>query len=107
MESEIVRVVSLSSKEISEITRLKIPFSCPDTLPTLKSEDFENIDGKGENAGNQHFLLSCSGPFILSSANALILDQSKICRLFNPFLNDKILDCSRLTEFADDNLKFD
>ena len=26
-------------------------------LTTLKKEPFENIMGKGENAGNQHFLL--------------------------------------------------
>ena len=49
---------------------------------------FENIVGKGENAGNQHFLLfpqcfltshkqfSILDPH-LSSANALNLDQSK------------------------------
>ena len=49
---------------------------------------FENITGKGENAGNQHFLLfpQCFLPipkrifvlkFHLSSANAFNLDQSK------------------------------
>ena len=51
---------------------------------------FENIIGKGENAGNQHFLLflQCFLPFpkhisiiqvtfILLSASALKLDQSK------------------------------
>ena len=57
---------------------------------TLKKRDFENIVGKGENAGNQHFLLfpQCflpyhieiiiSATFIVSSANTLNLDQSKI-----------------------------
>ena len=52
---------------------------------------FENIMGKGENAGNHHFLifLQCFLPFpnqvlifylnnILLSANAFNLDQSKI-----------------------------
>ena len=71
---------------------------------TLKKKPFENIVGKGENAGNQHFLLflQCFLPipktifvfklnFILSSANAFNLEQSKICRLgkelnhINPF----------------------
>ena len=58
---------------------------------TLKKMPFEKIVGKGENAGNQHFLLfpQCfttqsvrkiifSAAFILSSANAFNLDQSKI-----------------------------
>ena len=58
---------------------------------TLKKKPLENIVGKGENAGNQHFLLfpQCfpsihpqknfcfSVTFILSSANAFNLDQSK------------------------------
>ena len=60
-------------------------------LTTLYNKPFENIVGKGENAGNQHFLLfpQCFLPFpkqvsffsvtfILSSANAFNLDQSKI-----------------------------
>ena len=57
---------------------------------TLEKKPFENIVGKGENAGNQHFLLfpqfsihlkknSCfQVTFILSSANAFSLVQSKI-----------------------------
>ena len=57
---------------------------------TLAKKHLENIVGKEENAGNQHFILfpqyfypSKSNldflvPFITSSANALNLDQSKI-----------------------------
>ena len=57
---------------------------------TLSKKPFENIEGKGENAGYQHFLLfpRCFQPFqrqiivlstfTLSSANALNLDQSVI-----------------------------
>ena len=58
---------------------------------TLEEKAFENIVGKGENAGNQHFLLFPQYflPFlkqvlifhfkiILSSANAFNSDQSKI-----------------------------
>ena len=65
---------------------------------TLGKKPFENIVGKGENAGNQHFLLfpQCFVPFknqissfwshlfcclltlILLSANVFNLDQSKI-----------------------------
>ena len=59
-------------------------------LTTLKKKPFENIEGKGENAGNQHFFpfptvfstlprtnFHFSVTFILSSANAFNLDQSK------------------------------
>ena len=55
---------------------------------------FENIVGKGEKAGNQHFLIFPAvfstrsktemiilATFDLSSANALNLAQSKNCRL--------------------------
>ena len=58
---------------------------------TLRKKPFENIVGKRENNGNQHFLLfpQCFLPFPkqisifdthfeLSSANALNLDRSKI-----------------------------
>ena len=59
-------------------------------LTTLRKNAFENIMGKGENAGNQHFLLFPQfstllktnfyvwAIFILSSADAFNLDQSKI-----------------------------
>ena len=76
------------------------------TIPTFNTsvkKPFENIVGKGENAGNQHFLLfpQCFLPFLLQnsffkshlillSANAFNLDQSKIL-LFGkelyPFFN--------------------
>ena len=65
-------------------------FRRPCRKASLKT--FENIVGKGENAGNQHFLLflQCFPPFlkeilifsvifILLSANTFNLDQSKIC----------------------------
>ena len=49
---------------------------------TPKKKPLENIGGKGENAGNQHFLLfpQCfldQPTFDLSSANALNLVMSK------------------------------
>ena len=67
-------------------------------LTTLSKNPFQNIAGKGENAGDQHFLFfrNCFQPypsnhsslskytiiilanFILSSANAFNLDQSRI-----------------------------
>ena len=58
-------------------------------LKTRSKTSLENIEGKRENAGNQHFLLfpQCFQPyqrrnssFIISpsSANAFNLDQSKI-----------------------------
>ena len=59
------------------------------TLMTYRKKPFENIEGKGENAGNQHFILfpQCFLPspktnfdlsltFILSSGDAFNLDQS-------------------------------
>ena len=58
-------------------------------LTTLEKTPFENIVGKGENAGNQHISLfphCClsipericfSVTFILSSANAMNFDQSE------------------------------
>ena len=68
-------------------------------IMTLKQRAFENIAGKGQNAGNQHFLLfptmfstlpktnlNFSFTF-LSSANTFHLDQSKIV-LFGKDLND-------------------
>ena len=67
-----------------------IPYHTIPTLTTLRKMPFENILGKGENAGNQHFLLfpQCFLPYqkteinilvtsYLSSANALNLVQSK------------------------------
>ena len=66
------------------------------TIPTFKEKPFENIVGKEESAGNQHFLpfstmfstllrtkiiISAyfySAYFILSSANAFNLDRSRI-----------------------------
>ena len=54
-------------------------------LTTLNERPYENIVGKGENAGNQHFPMfstlsntNCmfSVTYILSSANVLNLDQS-------------------------------
>ena len=55
---------------------------------TLKMKPYENVVGKGENAGNQHFLLFPQGfpPFpkqvsVLSSATVFNFVQSKI-RMF-------------------------
>ena len=111
---------------------------------TLTKKPFEKIEGKGENTGNQHFLLSqnvfypaktnfnFSVTFILSSANAFSLDQSKILSFgkmvkhsfhsksnsttnlqsknclnpsLNPLPDDKILDWPKLKQIADNILK--
>ena len=59
-ESETERVVFVSTTEITEITRLKIQSSgdrCLHSLPNDKIRRIENIVGKGENAGYQHFIL--------------------------------------------------
>ena len=66
------------------------------TNPRREEKPSENIVGKGENADNQHFLLfptmfstphktnfTFSSTFIKFSTNALKLDWSKSCKLFN------------------------
>ena len=53
----------------------------------------ENIVGKGENAGNQHFLLFLH-----------CFQKSSISVLFNSLPNDKILDVTKLKASADDKL---
>ena len=52
----------------------------PDFLPTPSMKPFENIVGKRENAGNQHFLLfpQCFLPF---SKEISILQSHLLCRL--------------------------
>ena len=88
---------------------------------TQRKRPFENIVGKGENAGNQNFSPSTifftlpythfcfSVPFDLLSANALNLDWSKILSsgkevTVNPLPHDtafdalKIYNCGKLCE---------
>ena len=78
------------------VSSIKLQYNQPTNTPyqlltTLRKEAFENILGNGENACYQHFLLfsKCCLPFpkqisnfrvtfILLSASALNLDQSKI-----------------------------
>ena len=90
MESEIVRVVSLSTTEISENTRLKtrstgsryfnpvpkqaLVFTC------LHNNSFENTVGKEEIARNEQFLLfpQC---FLLVCRTFCHLHQVQNCRL--------------------------
>ena len=83
---------------------LEIPhllFTKQSLVLTFKTKPFENIVGKGENAGNQHFLLfsQCFLSYqrrirkfhILSSANALNLVESIISLLFKELKNTKFL----------------
>ena len=50
----------------------------------LEEKSFENIEGKGENAGNQHFLHSpqCFLPNQRQIAPNLSLDEMDICKCF-------------------------
>ena len=61
------------------------PLTLYSTIPTFNdpgTKPFENIVGKGENAGNQFSTLPQTNvTFILSSANALNLDWPKILSL--------------------------
>ena len=79
--------------------RLELFTTLSPLLATLKKIAFENIAGKGENAGNQHFLLclQCflhfqkklynSVTFILLPAILFNFDQSKILLFVKEFNN--------------------
>ena len=66
-------------------------------LPALKKNDFENIVGKGENAGHQHFLLfpQCFLPY---QRQKLSFQQHLFCRLQNAFK----LDQSKILQFGEE-----
>ena len=77
------------SRVVKSRDSVVVPYNLQ-VLTALRRKSFENIVGKGENAGNQHFLLFpavfSSIPktnfiffvvFVLSSANAFSLDKSK------------------------------
>ena len=82
---------------LSIMTRMNVCWTLYHTIlnsTTLRKKTFENVLGKGENAGKLHFLhfQKCLLPFqkqismsyftfILSSASALILDWAKILLL--------------------------
>ena len=85
-----------------EVTSLHI-LTLNHTVPTFNDPEkkaFENIEGKEENAGNQHFLLypqcflpfpkriSFLGTFILLSVNAWNLDWSKILSFGRGLISD-------------------
>ena len=66
-------------------------------------ERIENIVGKGENAGNQHFLL-----FLQCFQKATVSGSLKVGIVWfrvNTLTDDKILDLSKLKQIADDILK--
>ena len=60
----------------------------------LQKKALENIVGKGENAGNQHFLLfpRCFFPYHTQKSS------------FNPLQNDKFLNWSKLKALADNKI---
>ena len=64
-------------------------FDAPEEKP------FQNIVGKGENAGNQHF----------SFFPQCFLSYERQIHYFNP-PKRQILDSSKLKDFADDNFNF-
>ena len=84
-------------------------------------ESTENIVGKGENAGYQHFLLfpQCfqkfsfpSLKFGISGLRLKLILQGNSCTKESkladkPITRQQLLDYSKLKEFADDNFKFD
>ena len=94
-------------------------------LTTLSGEAFENIVGKGENAGNQHFLFfptmfstppkakininfdDCKLYQIDPVQNFVIWERLNHILYTNPFPHKKFLDSFKLTEFADNNFKLD
>ena len=62
----------------------------------------ENIVGKGENAGYQHFLLFPQ--YFQKASFSSSLKVGSVWYGVNPFPNDKILDQTKLKAFADDKL---
>ena len=73
----------------------------------MKEDREENIVGKGENAGNQHFLhfQQC---ILLNHGNILSFRPPlSSTNLFNLLPNNKILDQSNLKDSADDKKKCD
>ena len=81
---------------------------------TREKKTFENIVGKGENAGNQYFLLfpQCFLPFPKQISifdtylNALHLDISKVLVVLSCSVpHDKILDCSEMRANTDKLLR--
>ena len=77
-----------ANPELCRLIRVNSLPHNPDFKPHLKQKPFENIEGKGENAGIQHFLLfptifstfsstnfNFSVTLILSSANAFNLGK--------------------------------
>ena len=98
--SWILALMNLSSANSLDLVKANILSFCKEltlclTITTFnkphKKEPFENFVEKGENAGNQHFLLfpqcfstlpkpnlNFSFTFIMSSANVFYLEQSKI-----------------------------
>ena len=63
---------------------------------TRRKKPFENIVGKGENAGNHYFLLfpQCILPYQKQKSSFELQ-------------NNKVLDSFKLKEFADDNSRFE
>ena len=74
----------------------------------MEDKTSENIVGKGENAGNQHFLLfpQCFQPFSVCKLQCLIHIYFVICKWFMLTLcqlqNDKVMDWTKA--FADNKL---
>ena len=74
------RVVCILCSAIYQVYCHLILYHTIPTFNDLEKEAFENIAGKGENAGNQHFLLfpQCFLPFPKQSS---IFQSNLICRL--------------------------
>ena len=65
----------------SQIKHFSVSLTLYHTIPSTppKKTAFENIVGKGENAGNQHFLLSQC--FLLFPTKISISESELFCRL--------------------------
>ena len=78
-------------------------------FPTMYSKAFFLGGGGSLKVGIVWYRVKTSfkvkATFYLSSANTFISDQSKILLCVNPLPDDKILECSKLKEIADDILK--
>ena len=63
----------------------------------------ENVVGKGENAGDQHFLFFPQG-FLKAFFFRMVKSRDRALYRVNPLPDDKILDQTKLKAFADDKL---
>ena len=78
----------------------------------LKAKPFENIVGKGENAGDPAFspfpIMFSTGflPWAAKSQDCVVMSYIQNDHMYKPFPKRQILDSSKLNELADNNFEY-